>query len=156
MPDSDSNLPATREINGEIESSQQAELFKRFLDVEEKRVEVDKLREQNVAKELDGSFQSSKDACNLAEKDLDTKKTIFIEEIELKKNIAGKVFAIIIITVLALVGLVVFLAFLNPEKLGLLMQYVYDIIKIAIGGAFGYLLRAAKKDRSSKADSSKP
>lgn len=123
------------------------ELMSRFFSLEEKKLEVDAIREKNVAKELEVSERTSSEATRVAEKDLENTALLIRSSYGFKKLVVAIAGGIALVMIGVITFLVMQLKQDNGELLKTIFTYIYDIIKLMLGGAIGYLLKASRSGK---------
>lgn len=123
------------------------DIINRFFDLEAQKLEIEKIRSQNEARELEVSVNSGRDATRIAEQDLDNYRFHMESEYRFKSEIASKLFRIIIVSLLVFTGMSVYLSTTNSQVFEKMIIYLHDIIKLVIGGVIGYLYKANRDDK---------
>ena len=122
-----------------------------FIALEEKRISVDKLREENVAKELEASSQSSKDAQKVALKEIEVQEGFIEKSFSFRKMIAVMIFSFCLIFLVGSFYVVAFLSKNNPLTLDKLFAFYKDGLKILGGFIVGFasdvIRQKTKKDQ---------
>lgn len=135
----DNSKPPQKSIGQEID------VLNNYLALEKQRIEVEKLREKNNAMEIELSAKSAEDAVTLAAKQLEYDRENNKTDFSFKEKIVNKVFAVSIIIIILLCGLIVFLTFFHKSLLEKLISLSMDAIKIILGGFFSYLLKGYRQ-----------
>ena len=120
------------------------ELLTSFFEIETKKVAVDQQREMNIAAELKASAETAKAASKVAEKDLEVIDRENDRNFRLRDKIVGKLFWLVLIVTLGFIGLFIYFGSKNQKLFEKFMTYIYDVLKIGIGGLAGYLLKTAR------------
>lgn len=112
--------------------------FNKFLDLEHKRIDIEKLREENVARELEASRDSNKDALEMAKEELAIHTTFIGKSFSFKKMISIMVFILLIIILSGGIFLTFYLSKNNIVVLDKLFSLIKDILKITTGFVLGF------------------
>lgn len=123
----------------------QTELINRILDTENRKIEVEKLRESNIAKELDISAESGKEATKIAELDIKYQTEQNKEKNKIFSMISIFTF-IVVMTLIIVVAIALFIFGKNdPDILDKIMSYIFDFFKVVIGAIIGFLFEKTRK-----------
>ncbi len=125
MPKDNQNLPEKVDIN-------------KFLDIEMSRTEIERLREENVAKELEASRESSKEATQIANRELDVQSQFIEKSFDFKKLIVKLGAVLIAILLLGGGALIWYLSDHNDAIIDKIFNFFKDILKILVGFVLGY------------------
>ncbi len=134
MPANKPELPV--EIKGKV--------IEKFLEVEEKRIDIDKLRENNIAKELEMSAKSSEQAFEISKLDLESKDKWFNNRFILRNRITLYIFIFVLIFLGIIAGIIFFFGKENTIIVEKLFTFLKDAIKIIGGGLIGYFAALAR------------
>jgi hypothetical protein len=126
------------------------DVLEKFIALENKRIDVERQREENVAKELEYSAKSGEDAKEIASQELEIQNNFLNNSWQFKNRIILYAF----ISALALIGVFTFLTIQlstdNQELLDRIYSFFIDALKIAGGFIVGYLLKASRKNNNKK------
>ena len=139
MSENANNLPA------ELEKK---DVIHKFFDLEGKKIEIDKIRQKNLAKELEISSQTSVQAAQNANKQLDNEKLAIEGSLDVRKLFINKTFWLVIVAIISLVGLTIFMTLIDRSLIQVMLSYVYDLLKFVAGGVIGYLIHAVRKKKN--------
>jgi len=134
MADKDKSVAKTNSKKPEILNID----FNKFLDLEHKRIDIERIREENVTKELESSAESSKEALELAKEDLGVNRMYIENTFSFKKTLAWMGFVLLLLLLGGGVVLILYLSKNNIDVLDRLFSFLKDMLKIITGFALGF------------------
>lgn len=147
MPDEEVIDPDDDECDDENSLSRRENGLRAFIELETKRVEVERIREENVSKELEYSAESAKDAKEAALKDLDIRKDLQ----ERIFNFRGKAITYLFITAILVIVIVTTLTIIlskdRADVLDKVFSFLKDILKVGGGFLVGFLVKFSRKNK---------
>lgn len=149
MPASKSNLPA--KASDQPEAGDEL-IISRFLDLEDKKLQLEEQREKNAAKELEYSRKSGEDATEIARIDLDNQKDYFTKSFKSRDRMITYIFILVVVIILIGAGLIFYFGQNKPDILDKLFLFIKDALKVIAGVAIGWLANKAKSSKKKTID----
>ena len=134
MPNNDHELPVV--MNGKV--------VEKFLAVEEKRIEVETLRENNISKEYEVSVETSKQAFEISKLDLNMKDKYVDKHFIFRNRIVIFAFIFILLFIGIIAGIVFYFGRDNIDVVEKVFTFLKDAAKIIGGGVLGYFVALAR------------
>ncbi len=132
------------------ENTPDKEIIYKMLALEEKKIEIEKVRQENEKKELIISEKSSQDATELSKIDLTIQSDLIKKSFDFKNKIVLFSFIITFVIIIICASIIFYFGRTNSNVLDKFYVFVNNIIKFLSGAVIGYLLKSskAKKDKT--------
>ncbi len=137
MPNNDHEPP--KEMNGKT--------IEKFFGVEEKRIEVETVRENNISKELEMSAESSRQAFEISKLDVKIKDKWVDNRFKFRNRIAIFAFIFILLFVFIITGIIFYFGRDNIVVVEKVFTFLKDAAKFIGGGLIGFFVALARSRR---------